>query len=290
LGGAGGAGNGLGGALSGLNERLCTDPNEPDATFTIEAAPLRPPADPSQPPSGVAYAFFGLCAGTVEPVQDWIARLRSGEAKTFAEALPRCLDEDGKPLGGNDYVVGYSAVYSYADFANHNPIITGFEVAGQTVTPNCIGSDFDAPVPAAPSCFVETNNGFVYSPFELPDPEPTGCTEGVACIDACPEDGDASCPEISIKPLVDHASAELDGVASATFGRENEESLWINYFADRGTLKADVKLLNDAVTGWNGEYQDQLYAPKETGPMRIWAVVHDNRGGVSWVRVPAFVR
>lgn len=289
LGGAGGSG-GVPGAPSGFGDVLCTDPNAPDETFTIQAAPLRSRSADGTPQSGVAYAFFGLCAGRVD-VQGWIDRLQGGEVTSFGDALPYCLDEDGKPLGGNDYIIGYSAVYSYEDFTNDNPIITGFQVAGKAVDVDCIGSDFDAPVPGAPSCFTESAGGGVrYAPFELPDPEPTGCTEGVACIEACADDGDPSCPEISVKPLVDRSSAELDGVASEIFGRSNQESLWINYFVDRGSLKSDVKLLNDAVEGWNDEYEARLYAPKETGPLRIWAVVHDNRGGVSWIRVPAYVR
>ena len=55
-------------------------------------------------------------------------------------------------------------------------------------------------------------------------------------------------------------------------------------------MRADVKLLNDGVTGWNDAFEDEYFAPKEPGPVRIWAVVHDNRGGVGWVRVRGYVR
>jgi hypothetical protein len=41
--------------------------------------------------------------------------------------------------------------------------------------------------------------------------------------------------------------------------------------------------LNDATRGYNPNHGTQFYAPKEAGPVRIWAVIHDNRGGMSWV-------
>jgi hypothetical protein len=241
-----------------------------DPTFTVNAAPLRPVVqDPKAPPSGLSFAFFGVCAGRLDGA-DLAARFEAGEITEFGDVFPRCLDENDEPLGGNDYVIGYTTVYSYEAFVNDNPIVTGFQVGGEDVTVDCIGVD----------CIDKAD-----------EPEPlTECEEGFACIDSCEDDGDPSCPEISIKPIVDPVSAELDGVASQIYGRDNDESLWINYLVDRGSVLADVKLLNDGVTGWNTEYEDEYFAPKETGPIRIWAVVHDNRGGVNWVRVRGFVR
>ncbi len=241
-----------------------------DPTFTIQAAPLRPVVqDPQAPPSGLSFAFFGVCAGRLDGA-DLAERFNAGQIKEFGDVFPLCLDEDGEPLSGNDYIIGYTTVYSYEGFTNQNPIVTGFQVNGKDVTFDCIGLD----------CISKVD-----------EPEPlTECEEGFACIDSCEDDGDESCPEISIKPIVDPESAEIDGVASEIYGRENHESLWINYLVDRGSVRADVKLLNDGVTGWNTEYNDDYFAPKETGPVRMWAVVHDNRGGVNWVRIRGFVQ
>jgi hypothetical protein len=45
-----------------------------------------------------------------------------------------------------------------------------------------------------------------------------------------------------------------------------------------------VRLVNDAQTGWNADYGTEFRAPSTKGPMFIWAVVQDSRGGEQWVR------
>jgi hypothetical protein len=44
-------------------------------------------------------------------------------------------------------------------------------------------------------------------------------------------------------------------------------------------------LLNDSTSGWNEKYRAELRAPKDAGPLQVWAVVHDNRGGMEFSRV-----
>jgi hypothetical protein len=64
----------------------------------------------------------------------------------------------------------------------------------------------------------------------------------------------------------------------------SQEQLWTNYYVDRGSVGPEVKLVNDAVTGWNDEQFVEFRAPKDPGKVTIWAVVHDNRGGSNFVR------
>ncbi len=58
--------------------------------------------------------------------------------------------------------------------------------------------------------------------------------------------------------------------------------MWINYYTEAGGFKSPVRLLNDATTGWNDKFSTDFYAPKAAGTFRVWALVHDNRGGVAW--------
>jgi hypothetical protein len=106
------------------------------------------------------------------------------------------------------------------------------------------------------------------------------------CLPTCAADGDQSCPGYSVKPtLVQADNQELDSVSAQLVGRDVTEQMWINYYTDGGSFKSPVRLLNDATAGWNDSYDAEFYAPKATGPSRIWAVVHDNRGGASWAGI-----
>jgi len=75
---------------------------------------------------------------------------------------------------------------------------------------------------------------------------------------------------------------DTDTVSSALVGRHLGEQMWINYYTDAGGFQSPVRLLNDATSGWNAIYGTPFYPPKTPGLSRIWAIVHDNRGGVSW--------
>jgi hypothetical protein len=82
---------------------------------------------------------------------------------------------------------------------------------------------------------------------------------------------------------------ELDDVSSRLFGTDVTEQMWVNYYVDRGSM-SEVRLLNDATTGWNAKYRGELRAPKSPGPLQIWSVIHDNRGGMEFARVTLQVK
>ncbi|HVW28272.1 MAG TPA: hypothetical protein VHC69_23075 [Polyangiaceae bacterium] len=113
------------------------------------------------------------------------------------------------------------------------------------------------------------------------------CADGDRrCFPVCTEDDQNNCPKLSVSLDVDKAkSLESDGVAKAIDGRNVWEQMWINYYTDAGKLEHDVKLLSDATTGWNDAHAADLRVPQTLGTFHVWAVAHDNRGGVEWARV-----
>lgn len=219
---------------------------------------------------GVYIVFFAVCAGTIA------FDTNVDPNAVGSTGLPiRCLDEDGEPLGSDDFVVGYSSIYSFQATDNANPAYvldgagrTTFEVAGATVPADCVGEACQG----APAVDVDC------------DAEPE------RCIAACADDGDASCPKIEVKPALDpQDNVERDDVASRLAGAELTEQMWVNYYVDRGSM-TEVRLLNDATSGWNDKYRGELRAPKEAGPLQVWSVVHDNRGGMDFARVTLRVK
>jgi hypothetical protein len=227
-------------------------------------------AEPGQPPYGLYIVFFAVCAGTLS--LDTEAGPKSNEG---SEGLPiRCLDARGKPLGSDDFVAGYSSIYSFEDAVNTNPQfaldgdgLPSFEVAGHTLVGDCAGDSCQG----APSL------------------EDVDCeTEPERCVVACKDDGDSSCPAIEVKPEIVQ-NVEKDDVSSRLFKTTVSEQMWVNYYVDRGGM-SEVRLVNDASSGWNAKYRGELRAPKATGPLQIWAVVHDNRGGVDFARLTLGVK
>src|SRR5882724_98884 len=61
-----------------------------------------PPSQTRNAPYGIAYVFFAACAGTLTP-------LTSSSDTAFPIG---CQDDAGNLLGSDDFVAGYTAVYS----------------------------------------------------------------------------------------------------------------------------------------------------------------------------------
>jgi hypothetical protein len=220
-----------------------------------------PPSQARNAPYGIAYVFFAACAGTLTPLQ-------GADATAFPIG---CKDDKGNLLGSDDFVAGYASVYSFASFSNNNPVISGFSFNGKPLSPEqfCQGD----------ACLAQA--GSTVPPTVTCDP-----TSDALCLPTCAADGDSSCTAYSVKPtLVQTDNQELDSVSAKLVGRDVTEQMWINYYTDGGSFKSPVRLLNDATSGWNDSYDTDFYAPKAVGPSRIWAVVHDNRGGVSWAGI-----
>jgi hypothetical protein len=222
----------------------------------VEAHPS--PASPDQTPYGVAVVFFAVCAGALDFV---IPEDRYGFPLV-------CRGPQGELLGTEDFVAGYTTLFSYESLRNENPIVTGFELAGRPVAPDCIGE-------ACLSASLDVDIDCDVAPER--------------CIATCASNGDAACPGIAVRPLIDPVSAERNANVGS-IGNPVGEQLWVNYFIDRGSLRSGIRLYADATTGIDDKYGTDVYAPSEPGLVRIWAVVHDNRGGTAWTRLTVRAR
>ena len=111
------------------------------------------------------------------------------------------------------------------------------------------------------------------------------------CFDICTTGNRDTCPKHTVKLILDKSKIrEHDQAQEAISGDALEEQMWINYYTDGGKLEHDVKLLNDARTGYNDAHSADLRTPLELAPFHVWAVAHDNRGGTQWARVTLSTR
>jgi hypothetical protein len=241
----------------------------------ISARP--PPKDPTVTPYGVDFVIFAACAGTL------------GRGSDPNSPFICYQEHDGEPgfsagdsqLGPRDFVVGYTEVFGYDELRNQNPIITGVDLNGIHFEPGAVptalsdGSPLDSPPLGADDICIGQACG-------APDAgaDASVCPAALT-IDSC----SGNCAKLSLNPHVDPASAEIDEAASSGRSSVLLEQMWVNYYAAGGKISDQVRLLNDATLGWNSDYSTKYEPAKEPSVGYVWAVAHDNRGGVEWARL-----
>jgi hypothetical protein len=231
----------------------------------------RPKPSGSTPYYGIAYVFFAVCAGTLKPV--------APEGTGLSGSFPiGCFDAAGNRLGEDSFVPGFTQVYAFADGrTNANPQVLGLEIDGAYI--GCRGApefgDAGPHVdgPDGGDCVRQTIPEVVRCDVSEEDRRaPPGCGRRNALTD---------CVSYDLTVLVPHDVAEVDPSGTGENGMPLREAVWVDYFADQGDIDSPVKLVSDGTLGIQSGY-DSLWTPPPTpGPAKLWAVVHDGRGGVT---------
>ena len=185
--------------------------------------------------------FFAVCAGELKPL--------SG-AGASNNALPLgCFDVEGNRLGNDDFVFGYTQQFVFADERpNNNPPLGALTLAGESLT--------DA---AADNTVMR-------------------CTE--VADEGCARPAASGCTRFDVKVLVADV-AEIDPDARDEQGNVLREVLWVDYYAEGGNFDGARQLISDPIRGYTADFSSAWTPPAEAGEVRLWAVVHDNRGGIS---------
>jgi hypothetical protein len=221
-------------------------------TYTITIgkdilAGRKPPAT-GGPAYGSAYVFFVACTGELGRVEDQ----GTGRAGTFPVACFR----DGRRLGPDSFVPGYTQVYVFEDSRkNANPEAQGIKLDGEPLP-----EDF-ADIPTVPRCRVSAE-----------ERREVGCSA---------EDPFVECDAHELEAIVDPEVADNDPSAQH---QALKEIVWVDYFADLGDLDGGIKLVSDANKGYLGDHAVKWIPPAEPGVATLTAVLHDARGGSSVVQ------
>src|SRR5690606_3314854 len=156
---------------------------------------------------------------------------------------------------------------------NQNPIVTGVRVGDAVLWPDTPAEVAAAAPPeallASPRdlCIGESRGAVAAEPDAEPWLRPLA-------FHACPG---GACAKTSLHALVDAAGAEVDEAASARGSETLVEQMWINYYATGGELDEEVRLLNDAVEGFNPVNATDYEPAEEPQVSYVWMVAHDNR-------------
>jgi hypothetical protein len=258
------------GGAAGISLQPGTDltpllPSGPSFTFQMPADAVSAHAPvPGTTPYGIAILFNVACAGHLELVP-----LDPNDINP--QQVPvGCFDASGNQLGPDDWVLGYTRVYAYEADAgegggpvtNGNPTVTSVDVNGQTL-----------PVIQEPSTpQVYSSLGFTSSRCDKSSPDP--------------------CQQIPLGPIVPSSAWELTQQTDVD-GNPLHEELWADFYSSIGTFADDARLVYDATTGLVGDASttdDKWTPPTDAGDGFVWIVVHDDRGGASWVTIPVHVQ
>jgi hypothetical protein len=206
---------------------------------------------PDAPPYyAIAYVFFAVCAGTMQPI--------STETEARASAFPLgCFDAAGNQLGADSFVPGYTQIYAFEDGrTNNHPVVAGISMDKEPL---------------------ENNSG---DPTALPVVKRCPITEEERRLSGCDApDLSASCVQYTIDVMVDPSVAEPDGDAMTIDDKPLREIVWVNYFTDGGQFSSPIKLISDAVKGYQKTHETFWTPPDTQGEVTLWAIVRDSRGG-----------
>jgi hypothetical protein len=229
-------------------------------TMTVPPGIITDPPVPSKVPRtyGLAIVFFGVCAGTIRSIPP--------DGTGLAGSLPfGCFDAGGTQLGADSFVPGYTQVYAFADGRqNANPTIDGLTLNGGALPGRQQpGVTLSPPPPVVTRC-----------PVTEADRGSAGCGK---------TDPSKACADLELSVFFRHPEgvSEIDPSGTTEDGSPLHEEVWVDYFADGGDIDSPVLLVYDATTGLQPSYSTRWYPPPTPGPVRLWAVVHDSRGGES---------
>ncbi|WP_437746698.1 hypothetical protein WMF39_17820 [Sorangium sp. So ce1504] len=274
-----------------LESALSGKPNAASFTWTLSGDILRRP-DAGHTATGTkyssAYVLFAVCAGKTRPSPALSAALEAVLPAVLAGAEPseamaaamaaamadgigiplECVDEDGRVLGPDSFVVGYTQVFLFQDSdqrANTNPPIDAFtlKLDGKEVA---LG---ESGLPVVEPCI---------------QPE----TKAQGCGPAEPDADD--CTTYDIDVIVPSNAADVDVEATGLGGPPAHEALWVDYYTDGGGFDGARRLVSDAVTGPGERHGTTWTPPSKPGRVSLWAVVHDTRGGSSVKQMEVEVR
>jgi hypothetical protein len=239
---------------------LVTFGTEARAHVPADIISSRPPSGQGALPQGRVYVFFAACGGNVTYHPN----------PPNSSGLPiRCVNPaTNEDLPAEEFVYGFTSIFSFAELTNTNPVIEGLEFGGSRVVETSCDKG------CLPGYDCGSNNRCL-PVFPL-------------CKETTLED---NCTKAKFKAIVSRASAEPDPIASLADKEPRQETLWVEYAALNGRFDPALMLVNDLNRGWQedsyGEFRSFKSVP---GEATLYAVVRDNRGGQSWASFDVIVR
>jgi hypothetical protein len=248
--------------------------------------------DPAQ---DLYYACYGAFGQQFTPGEDIGPQLSAGPSFSFtmpADAIAARASHAGE---ADPYGIAFAFAIACAGHVEYVPV----DPSSQSPATNPFGCFDDAHTALGPDDFVfGFTRVYAFADRRNANPVIDHLTFGGGAVDPaagialphCTASSESGCSTTDVDTVVPEASQELDPGDVDASGNVAKEVLWADYYFTAGRVKTDSPLLFDAHSGRVGSSADAFDAPLSAGEQTLWAVVHDNRGGASWLAVPMHVQ
>jgi hypothetical protein len=260
---------------------------EPMRVFWLPTVCMNPAGDDY-------YGCYPAMAGQYPRGRDLTSVLVAGNSFDFTMPADTITTAVPHPGATDPYGLAFAFVMACAGHVEYVPVDTS--VQSPLTTPfGCFDSSGRA---LGPQDFVFAFVR-VYAFTDRLDANPViqHVTFGGAAVDPavgisvphCTASDEAHCATTDVDTVVPDSSWQLDPGSLSASGGDLHEGIWVDYYVTAGKFEEDSELLFDAQSGRVSSTGDGYAAPLSPGLQTLWVVVHDTRGGASWVTLPIHV-
>jgi hypothetical protein len=159
-------------------------------------------------------------------------------------------DETGLELDSGSFVLGFTRVFIFDTRRNAVPVLDNVTFEGQVVDP---------------AMGVKTGT--------------------------CVKDKNDACKTVKFNVSFGDQNAEIDPDNVDSNGHVLRETVYVDWFATNGRFKSDRKIVYDGNLGRPPKTDAEYEPPNDPVPNgKVWAVLHDNRGGTTWQEFPLVIQ
>lgn len=105
----------------------------------------------------------------------------------------------------------------------------------------------------------------------------------------CKKDKQDNCQTVKLNINFPDTDAELDPDNVDSNGKVRNETIYADWFTTDGKFKNDRKILFDGNLGRPPKTDAEFEPPNDPVTGKMWAVLHDNRGGTVWQEFPLVI-
>lgn len=260
------------------------------------ASPMRVfwfPAPCVDPIAGQYYACFPLFEALYPLGVDLTTSLVEGDEVTIAVPEDALAGSVARPGQGERYATAF--VFMVA-CAGHVERVARRGDLGPNALPVACFDDAGRRLGADDFVFGFTRV-FVFEERRNAIPELDGVTFEGAPVDpevgvvtgTCVKDSSGECKTVKLDVRFDDAAAEVDPDNVDSTGKVGRETIYVDWFTSIGKFQTNRKILFDGNLGRTPKAAIDFSPPASPGRGTVWAVLHDNRGGTSWLAFPLMI-